>query len=100
LLTLGGREQLWFRREPFPVEDHKIKQALKEFIVSAREIEKRHKSSVAPRSYFYNCKFGCEYHEPCVAEFAGLNIAPLLKKNYRIVPERYVEEESIDLLKD
>jgi hypothetical protein len=64
LKALKGREALWFRR-PEP--------------------------EAAPRSYFYNCKFNCDYHELCVAEFTGLNIDPLIKNNYEIVGERYGE---------
>lgn len=100
LMQLKGRDVLWFRREPIPVEEHKIKQTLIEFILSARQINNREDPLKAPRSYFYNCKFGCEYHDLCCAEFAGLNIQPLIKKQFQMVSERYVEEESVDLLKD
>jgi hypothetical protein len=51
-----------------------------------------------PRSYFYNCRFNCEYHGPCVAEYQGLHIEPLIKDGFMFEEERYGKEE--DLLKD
>lgn len=94
---LKGRDELWFRRERIPVEKPRIEQALREFAVSIEDIQNRATHDVAPRSYFYNCKFGCDYHDLCVSEFQGLDIAPLIKSNFMLVGERYGEE---DLLKD
>jgi hypothetical protein len=98
LLELKGREVLWFRRERIPVEEHKIKQTLLEFVVSVRDIQRR--SRFAPRSYTYNCRWGCEYHPLCVAEYAGLDIDGLIKQDYTMEDERYAETETVDLLKD
>src|SRR5215472_10554451 len=98
LLELKDRQVLWYRRERIPVEDHKIRQALLEFIVSVRDIQRR--SKFAPRSYFYNCRWGCEYHGLCVSEFAGLDIEPLIEADYTTSEERYAEDQTIDLLKD
>jgi hypothetical protein len=92
LSELRGREALWFRRERIPIENKAIKQALKEFIASGDQITERPAPNMAPRSYFYNCKFGCDYHELCVAEFQGLNIKPLIKHNYQYTPERYADK--------
>jgi hypothetical protein len=62
-----------------------------------RQIKARPPKDWAPRSYFYNCKFGCDYHELCVGEFTGLHVEPLIKNNYEIVSERYNDPEE-DLL--
>lgn len=97
LIALKQRNILWYRRERIPVEDHKIKQALIEFIVSVRDIQRRSKHS--PRTYTYNCRWGCEYHSLCTAEFAGLDIEPLVEADYTTTEERYYEPEE-DLLKD
>lgn len=97
LEQLKGREALWFRRERIPIEEDRIEQALREFIVSGRQIKARPPKDWAPRSYFYNCKFGCDYHELCVGEFTGLHVEPLIKNNYEIVSERYNDPEE-DLL--
>jgi hypothetical protein len=94
LLRLKDRNQLWFRRERMPVEKDRIDQCLKEFLVTADQIAHRPLKEVAPRSYFYNCKFSCEYHGPCVAEFTGLDIDPILKAKFEEVDERYVESEA------
>ena len=96
LRVLKDRDILWYRRERIPVEDHKVKQALIEFIVSVRDIQRRSKH--APRSYFYNCRWGCEYHSLCTAEFAGLDIEPIVVADFTTSEERYAEVE--DLLKD
>jgi hypothetical protein len=37
----------------------------------------------------------CDYHDLCVAEFQGLNIKPLIRDRYELVPERYSDEESL-----
>jgi len=97
LAELKGREALWFRRERIPIEEEAIEQALREFMRSGQQIAKREKPEDAPRSYFYNCKFGCDYHDPCVAEFTGLNIEPILRNNYEEVSERYGDKQE-DLL--
>lgn len=96
LNSLKGREQLWFRRERIPVEPGRIAAALAEYVATAKDVHVR-EPSTPPRSYFYNCKFGCDYHDLCVSEFNGLDITPLVKANYQFTGERYGEE---DLLKD
>jgi hypothetical protein len=95
LLRLKERDVLWFRRERVPVEDDRIERCLEEFLVSTQQIQNRVMKEIAPRSYFYNCRFGCEYHTPCVAEFQGLNIEGILKKNYELVEERYAKESDL-----
>lgn len=98
LSELKGREGLWFRRERVPVEDERILAGLREFIISAKQIERRERRPLyVPRSYFYNCKWGCSYHEMCCAEFQGLDITPLIKADFEVVGERYEPE---DLLSD
>jgi hypothetical protein len=96
LIRLKGRDKLWFRRERIPIDQVRVKQAVTEFLVSARQAERRAKKEQAPRTYLYNCSHanaGCEYHDLCVTEFKGLNIAPLIRDRYEFVPERYVEED-------
>lgn len=98
LEELQGREALWFRRERFPVETDQIKQALSEFLVTVRQIGRRQKNH-APRTYTYQCKFGCDYHDLCVSEFAGLDIEPLIEKKFIFEEARYGAKEE-DLLRD
>jgi hypothetical protein len=93
---LKGREGNWFRRERIPVEDERIARGLAEYEASVRDIQRREKEA-SPRTYQYNCKFGCDYHDLCCAEFQGLDITPLVKANMMFTGERYGEE---DLLKD
>lgn len=96
LRELQGREALWYRRERIPVEDSKILAAVREYVVTVRDIDEREKRrEYVPRSYFYNCKFSCDYHNICCAEFAGLEIEPLIKANYQFVGERYGKEEDL-----
>lgn len=93
LLELKGREQLWFRRERIPTEPARIQQALREFLVSIKDIERREtRQHLVPRSYFYNCRWGCDYHDLCVSQFNGLDIAPLIKRDFEFVEERYIGE--------
>lgn len=96
LQELKGREGLWFRREPIPIDTDRMILAYDEYITTIADIEERDLES-PPRSYFYNCKFSCDYHDICCAEFQGLNIDPMVKKQYRFEGERYGEEEN-DLL--
>lgn len=98
LRDLKGREKLWFDRQRIPTEPERVERALAEFLVTAENIKGRDTENV-PRSYFYNCKFGCDYHELCVAEFQGLDIEPLIKAHYTFTEERYADRE-VDLLKD
>lgn len=97
LLRLKERDVLWFRRERVPVEADRIERCLDEFLLSTVQISSRVDGEDAPRSYFYNCKFGCEYHGLCVGEFTGLNIEPLIKAKFQQVGERYESTEA-DLL--
>jgi len=94
LENLKGREQLWFRRERIPVEEDRIERGLEEFYTTIKDIQTRVKP--APRSYFYNCKFSCDYHDLCCAEFQGLDVAPLVKANYEFEGERYGKEDLLD----
>lgn len=96
ILELRGREAMWFRREQIPTEPHRINQALVEFLTTILDIRSRRKKN-PPRSYFYNCKFSCGYHDLCVAEFNGLDIEPLIKYNYTFEEERYSDEPSLDV---
>jgi hypothetical protein len=98
LRELKNREGMWFRRERIPVEDDRITRALQEFVVSIRQIEKRSAADkkYPPRSYFYNCRWNCEYHDLCVAEFTGLDIKPLIKRSFTFEEERYGEEDILD----
>jgi hypothetical protein len=94
--ALKGREALWFDRQRIPVEDEKVLRAVREYTATVRDIQRREKRpEYVPRSYFYNCRFGCDYHGPCVAEFAGLDIEPLIKQDYQMVGERYEREEDL-----
>jgi hypothetical protein len=80
----------WFMRERIPVEPERIKRALVEFLVTIRDIERRN-TKHPPRSYFYNCAFSCEFHDICCAEFQGLDIEPLIKRQFTFDKERYGE---------
>jgi len=94
LIRLKDRDKLWFRRERIPVEPDRIKLAVQELIVTARDMERRNKKH-PPRSYFYNCSHFCDYHDLCVTEFKGLDITPLVRDRYEQVPERYADGEDL-----
>lgn len=91
LKELKGREGMWFRRERIPVDQARVKQALTEFLVTCKDIERRNLKH-PPRTYDYRCKFSCSYHDLCVAEFNGLDIAPLIKQKFTFEEERYGED--------
>jgi hypothetical protein len=91
LIELRNRHTLWFRRERVPVEDGQIKQAVRELIVSVRDIQRRNTKN-PPRTYDYRCKWGCDYHDLCVGQFTGLDIEPLIKAQYTTEDERYGED--------
>jgi hypothetical protein len=98
LMALKGREALWFDRQRTPIEDSVILAAMREYVATVRDIQRREtRPDYVPRSYFYNCKFSCSYHSPCVAQFAGNDITALLKQDYQFTAERYTEREE-DLL--
>jgi hypothetical protein len=96
LRELQGREILWFRRERIPVEQERLERGVLEYLATVQDIRRREKVHV-PRTYTYACKFGCEYHGLCCAEFQGLDIVPLIKADFVFAGERYGKE---DLLKD
>jgi PD-(D/E)XK nuclease superfamily len=97
LRDLKGREKLYFDRQRIPVEPERVERALDEFLATIADIKSRNKVA-PPRSYFYNCKFGCEYHDLCVGEFTGLDIEPLVKAKFQFEGERYGDRK--DLLSD
>jgi len=97
LRQLKDREKIWFDRQRIPVEDERIERAMDEFLATVADIKARNKFA-PPRSYFYNCKFGCEYHDLCVSEFGGLDISPLVKAKFEFTEERYGDREESDLL--
>lgn len=91
---LKARKNDWFRRERIPIEKTRIERAVIEFLVTVRDIQARNLKN-PPRSYFYNCKFSCDYHDICVAQFNGLDIKPLIKQYFEFEPERYAETEDL-----
>jgi hypothetical protein len=93
LEELKGRDGMWFRRERIPMDDDRILRAVKEYVATVRDIQRREtRRDYVPRSYFYNCKFNCEFHDICAAEFQGLEIEPLIKNGFEFVGERYTRE--------
>lgn len=98
LKDLRGREGMWFDRERIPVENDRQLRAVREYIATVRDIKRREtRRGYVPRTYLYSCKRGCDYHELCAAEFQGLEIEPMIKRNFDFAGERYIREES-DLL--
>lgn len=96
LISLKHRDKLWFRRERIPVDKARMRQALTEFLVSVKQIERRVDPLKAPRTWLdYDCPRWCDYHDICVAEFTGLNIEPLVKARYKLESARYSEEEVV-----
>lgn len=95
LLEAKARGAEYFDRVRIPVEPVVIKNALSEAIVTIRDIERRELTS-PPRSYFYNCRFACDYHDLCVTEFMGLDISGLVKAKYTIDEERYGTEDLLN----
>jgi len=93
LKELQGREALWFDRGRIPIEDEKILRAVREYVATVRDIQRREeRREYVPRSYFFNCRQTCPYHDPCVAEFQGLEIENLIKQTMHFEGERYGEE--------
>ena len=91
LLELKEREKTWFDRERITVEGPRYRQGFKEYILAAQDIENRGKPF---RTYIRACKWDCDYHEPCVAQFQGLDIERLMTTQYHIEEERYgIDEE-------
>jgi len=96
---LRGRDALWFDRARIPVEDERVLKGIREYLATVHDIRRREKRrEYIPRTYIYNCKWSCEYHSLCTAEFQGLEIEPLIKSGFQFVPERYEANE--DLLRD
>src|SRR5215471_16560423 len=88
LRQLKDREKIWFDRQRIPVDEDRVERAMDEFLGTVSDIKNRNKFA-PPRSYFYNCKFGCDYHDLCVSEFGGLDISPLVKAKFEFTEERY-----------
>jgi len=96
LLELKGREALWFDRQRIPVDDPTILRAVREYVATVRDIQRREtRPDYVPRSYFYNCRFGCEYHNLCVAAFSGNDTSAIVKKDFQFVGERYTRGEDL-----
>lgn len=94
LKDLKGRDALWFDRARIPMEDDRILRAVREYIASVRDIQRREgRREYVPRSYFNSCRFLCDYHEVCAAEFQGLEIEPLVKQSMMFTGERYETED-------
>jgi len=96
LKDLQGREALWFDRARIPVEENRQLAAVREYITTVNDIQSREtRREYVPRSYFYSCKFNCDYHDLCTAEFQGLEIAPLIKANFTFDTDRYTGEADL-----
>jgi hypothetical protein len=99
LEELRGRERLWFDRARIPVDDDRILRGVREYLATVADIRRREKRrDYVPRTYSNSCKWFCEYHNLCTAEFQGLEIEPLIKSSMHFVGERYTQME--DLLRE
>lgn len=92
LKQIKARESTWYVRERITVDGPRYLNGFREFIAAAKLIEKRN-PKLAVRNYIYNCKWNCDYHEICVAEFQGLDISGMLKNQYTIEVERHGPED-------
>lgn len=92
LEQVKAADSLWFTRERIPVEGPRVAQGFREFIQTAREMANR-KAGPSPRTYIYSCKWNCDYHEPCVAQFQGMDVERLMKTRYELTEERYTMED-------
>lgn len=90
LQDLRARDVLWYSRERIPVSGPRVEQGVKEFVRAVKEIERRGKPI---RTYLYNCRWNCDFHEPCVAAFQGLDIEEMISRQYEIQGERYTNED-------
>lgn len=90
LEELKNRDVLWYRRERIPLDGPRMKQGFAEFIRACHAIEDR-KEPI--RTYLYNCKWNCDFHGLCVADFQGLDIEPMIRHGYVVEEERYGSEE-------
>jgi PD-(D/E)XK nuclease superfamily len=96
---LKGREAMWFDRARIPVEDDRILRGVREYLATVTDIRRREtRRDYVPRTYSNSCKWWCEYHNLCTAEFQGHEIEPLIKSSMQFVGERYTQAE--DLLRD
>ena len=92
LKEVKARDVTWFDRERIPVEGPRFRNGVAEYIAAARGIERR---GQAIRTYIRSCRWDCAYHEPCVAQFQGMDIRGLMKTQYELEPERYgLDEET------
>jgi hypothetical protein len=87
---LKAREVLWFDRQRIPLDGPRMENGFKEYLEAVRQIQIR---GEPVRNYIYTCKFGCSYHDPCVAAFQGLDIEHLIKSSFHVEPEKYRVEE-------
>lgn len=90
LSELKERDILWYHRHRIPVDGDRVKNGLREFIYACREIQRR---KAPARTYLYNCRWNCDYHNLCVADFQGLDIDGMVRKQYEVKEETYKMEE-------
>lgn len=92
LEELKERESTWFVRERIPTDGPRMLQGFREFIYAAREIQDRGRPF---RTFIRSCRWDCDYLQPCVAQFQGLDISRLMNTQYTIEEERYgIDEET------
>lgn len=95
LLEAKARSVEYFDRVRIPVEPVVVRGALSEALATIRDIERRELTS-PPRSYFYNCRWSCDYHDLCATQFLGMDISGLLAAKYTTDEERYGTEDLLD----
>lgn len=92
LRELKEREVTWFDRERIPIEGPRMRQGFLEYVYACQEIENRGRPI---RTFMRGCRWDCEYYEPCVAQFQGLDISGLMSSQFTLEDERYsLDEES------
>lgn len=91
ILRLRASHDRFFRRTRLPRDAPMMKQLMRELMMTSREIKRATARNEFPRTGRKECKFDCDYLEPCTIELQGGDITEIVKLRYEI---RKREEEN------
>jgi hypothetical protein len=93
ILRLKSTHDRFFRRTRLPRDAPMMKQLMRELFMTSREIKEATARQEFPRTARKECRFDCDYLEPCIIQLQGGDISDVLDMRYET--SKRDEEEHI-----
>jgi hypothetical protein len=92
ILRLQANHDRFFRRTRLPRDAPMMKQLMRELMMTSSEIKRATAKQEFPRTTRKECRFDCDFLDPCIIELQGGDISEIVKLRYEV---HHHEEEEV-----